>query len=41
MPKGFYFVGDPALVLRDDWNDFIAAFYAVSDDAAVFEFKGT
>jgi hypothetical protein len=40
LPKGFYFVGDPALVLRDDRNDFIAAFYAVSDDAAVFEFKG-
>jgi hypothetical protein len=40
LPKGAYLVGDPALVLRSDWNDFIAAFYAVSDDAAVFEFKG-
>jgi hypothetical protein len=40
LPKGAYYVGDPAFVLRDHWNDFIAAFYAVSDDAAVFEFKG-
>jgi hypothetical protein len=41
LPKGFYFVGDPAFILhRNDWDAFLAAFYAVSDDAAIFNFKG-